>query len=421
MPQTLRRPSVPFSFTGYLQSDSTKLGLSAGFVMYLSYAVIGGAFGNLGLIALSLFVGGFIPYFSRLSNKADETIAFRTALVTPGRVVRFAFQFAFNLFIFATLIFSGILSRSLMTGLGGILGTAAFTTASSQGIQYLALSLASRDMGNKNRNILIALTLNMTFAALAVFGLGAAREAFVIFSFAMGIGFFGMGLASDLRSCIYPNGGIGIFFGTFNPLHKTHIELIRRSIEDRGLVKVYLHATVVPKLHRDALRRGEIKIARHEFGMRVYEKTDWADVHVNYFPTGNRFFEYETRVRLARMAIEEAGLSEMVEVLELPDVYTARGFYGVLDEIKKLNPGVSLHGIHGSDLGGMWVRSIYDESGWIYPVSFRRIDSVSATAIRNGACGMTTPRVERELELLRAAGDSAAVSSKGKRGFSKNA
>ena len=35
--------------------------------------------------------------------------------------------------------------------------------------------------------------------------------------------FFGVGLLSDIRSLAAPKGGIGMFFGTFNPFHNTHL------------------------------------------------------------------------------------------------------------------------------------------------------------------------------------------------------
>jgi hypothetical protein len=90
----------------------------------------------------------------------------------------------------------------------------------------------------------------------------------------------------------------------------------------------------------------------------------------------------------------------MVEVLSLPNEYASGGFYAVLAEIKALAQGQPIHGIHGSDLGGMWVRGIYDEAGWIYPYPVVRRDKVSATAIRNGATGLTTQTVQQMIEAL---------------------
>jgi hypothetical protein len=48
----------------------------------------------------------------------------------------------------------------------------------------------------------------------------------------------------------------------------------------------------------------------------------------------------------------------------------------------------------------MWVRGIYDEAGWIYPYPVVRRDKVSATAIRNGATGLTTQTVQQMIEAL---------------------
>ncbi len=191
--------------------------------------------------------------------------------------------------------------------------------------------------------------------------------------------------------------GVGIFFGTFNPFHLTHVAIVEKALKDRGLSKVYIHPTVVPRLHAIALERGEIRVARVEAGLQVMEKTETADSNANYFPTGNRFYPPETRRLMTELAIAEAGLTDKVEVLWLPAVYTEGGFYGIIDHVKQLHPKTAIHGLHGSDLGGMWVRGIYDESGWIYPMPVRRRDGVSATAIRHGATGMTASVVTRIL------------------------
>jgi len=74
----------------------------------------------------------------------------------------------------------------------------------------------------------------------------------------------------------------------------------------------------------------------------------------------------------------------------------------VIAEVKRRHPRVRLHGLHGTDHGGMTVRSIYDECGWIYPWRILRRDSVSATAIRRGAKGMTSAVVTDVLEQLTA-------------------
>jgi len=63
---------------------------------------------------------------------------------------------------------------------------------------------------------------------------------------------------------------------------------------------------------------------------------------------------------------------------------------------------VRLHGLHGTDYGGMLVRQIYDECGWIYPWRILRRDNVSATAIRRGEKGMTSGVVTDVLTQLSA-------------------
>lgn len=135
-------------------------------------------------------------------------------------------------------------------------------------------------------------------------------------------------------------------------------------------------------------------------GMRIYETTDKADVHVNYFMTGNKFYETEHRLNMLKAMVKEEGLENVVKILNLPEAYKKDGFYAVISEIKRKHPGVRLHGLHGSDVGGMLVRSIYDESFGILPYAVRRTDNVSATAIRKGSKEMTTKSVENYIATL---------------------
>jgi hypothetical protein len=369
--------------------------------MYIAYGVAHDALANPVLAALCLFIAWFLPFYSKLSNSAEEKAQLRTASVTLGRLARFVPQFAFNAVVFLVFDHGGVLSSSALNGIGGTLGIAAMTTVASQGAQYLALAFANRELGDRNRNTMLALSANILMTCVGTLGAEWSKAVFLLFSTVFGGAVFGVGVLSDLRAAFPPKGGIAIFFGTFNPFHKTHLKLIGEAIERRGLDKVYLHSTVIPKLHRDALERHEIVIARREQGMRVYEKTNSADPHVNYFPTGAAFFEYETRRELMRLALADAGLEGKVELLDEPDLYDRRGFHGIIDLVKRRCPGARLHGIHGSDLGGMWVRSIYDESGWIYPYAVRRVDKVSATAVRNGALGLTPSIIEGVLQHLR--------------------
>ena len=95
-------------------------------------------------------------------------------------------------------------------------------------------------------------------------------------------------------------------------------------------------------------------------------------------------------------------MQNKVEVAFYPEVYNRRGFQGVIAEIRRRHPGARLHILHGTDIGGMQVRQICDECGWIYPWRVLRRDKVSATAIRRGAKGMTSDVVTNVLSQLTA-------------------
>lgn len=385
----------------YFSSFSTQLSLFSGLLFYSCYALAHAQAKNPYLIGVSVFVAFFLPFFSRLSNKIEEKLQFHTAMITIGRLGRFAFQFLFNLGIFYMYALGKVIPQENIDSIGGIWGITFLTTLASQGLQYFAISISNREMGNKNLNVIVSLSVNITLTALATLGVIWPKLLLTGVSYLSGGTLFLLGVSSDLRSYFYPKKGVGFFFGTFNPFHKTHLELIKEVIAERNLEKVYIQCTAVPKLHRDALIKGEIAISHYESGMRIYKKTDKADVHANYFPTGNKFYEYKTRRAFIELVVEEEGLQEQVVVLNMEEEYQKSGFYGVINAIKKLHPGTALHGIHGSDLGGMWVRSIYDESGWIYPKAVKRRGKVSATAIRNGEKGMTSPIITEILENLR--------------------
>jgi hypothetical protein len=369
--------------------------------MYGSYAYAHDSWANIALVGVTLFVATFLPIYSRLSNKIEEKANFYTALISVGRIARFTVQLAFNYAIFVAFVAGDLFAPAMLDGLGGILGVAVVTTLASQGAQYLAIICFNRNVGDLNRNVLIGLSANIVVTAMATAGLAWAKPAFLVFGLSLGAVVFTVGLLSDLRRFLAPRHGIGIFFGTFNPFHSTHVEIVRRALEERRLEKVVVHPTIIPKLHAQALERSEIRVERVENGMVVYGRTERADPNVNYFPTGNRFYPPQTRKLLIELAVAEAGLADKVEVAFYPETYRDHGFQGVIREIRRRNPGKTLHALHGSDLGGMWVRNICDECGWIYPFAVRRTDGVSATAIRNGALGMTGRAVAQVLAQLR--------------------
>lgn len=390
-----------FSIRKHFRGTSTRFAALVGLLMYLSYGVGFDAWTKPALIGVAIFIGLALPAYSRTSNRIEQKANYCLALVTVGRLARFVPQLAFNLSAFFLLGWGHVIPAVNFNGVGGLIGAAALTTAASQGAQYVAIMLSNRNIGDLNRNVMMALTANIVVTAAAIVGLEVARASFVVGGILFALFVFGGGILSDLRGRLYPKRGVGVFFGTFNPFHRTHLDLVRRALSERRLEKVIIHPTVVPRLHRVALEKGEIRVDRIEAGMQIYEKTSEADPYVDYFATGNRFFAPETRLHLIEVAIEEAGLTDRVEILFLPDVYARNGFHGVLRAVRKRYPSAPIHGIHGSDVGGMLVRAILDECGWIYPMPVLRRDGISATAIRDGAKGMTSGSVELALNSLR--------------------
>ena len=392
----------PGRFARYVRSPSTRIGVSLGLVSYLSYAYAHGSWANSALIGVSVFVGVFAPTYAKLSNKAELWANNQFGFVTAGKLGRFLPQLVFNFAVFWVMKWGGALNLAGVASVGGIAVAALVTTLASQGAQYLGLYLFQRGVGDANRNVLIGLSINLALTALGTAGLPYARELFLILGSLLGVLFFGVGVLSDFRSILAPKGGIGLFFGTFNPFHNTHLQMLRRAIDERQLEKVIIHPTLVPRLHADAFRKGELRIARLENGFQIYEKTDKADVNVDYFPTGNKFLPPPTRKVLIELAIAEGGLAGKAEVAFLPEIYGKRGFQGVIGEVRRRYPGVRLHALHGTDIGGIAVRQICDECGWIYPWRILRRDGVSATAIRRGAKGMTASVVTDVLGQLTA-------------------
>jgi nicotinic acid mononucleotide adenylyltransferase len=380
-------------FGRYARSPSTRLAAFAGLLTYFCYAYAHNSWTNPALIGVALFFALFMPTYSRISNKIEIWSNNQFGYVTGGRLGRFVFQFAVNLALFAVMLYGHGMSRTGVASVGGIPGAALITSLASQGLQYLGIYLYARGIGDYNRNVLAGLVVNTVLTALGTAGLPFAREAFLAIGFGLGGLLLLVGLLSDLRSIFAPKGGIGLYFGTFNPVHNTHLDIIKSAMEQRRLDKIIIHPTLIPRLHVEAFRRGEIRVGRLKDGFQIYEKTEKADVAVDYFPTGNIFLPPETRKALIDLAVAEAGLAGKVEVIALRETYDSKGFQGVIAAIKRMHPGVRLHTLHGTDFGGMYVRQICDECGWIYPWRIMRRNNVSATAIRKGAKGMTPPVV----------------------------
>lgn len=397
----------------YLNSFSTKLAIFVGILMYFTYAFKERLFTNLFLIGVCLFVAIFLPHFTKLVDKIEKKFEFMSGRLFLGKLGRFIPQLVFNLVVLVMFLIGHVVHENDLARIGGPLGAAVLTTLASQGLQYVGLVLSNRDIGNRYANVTIALSLNSVVTALAALGFNTFQTVFIIGGIIFGIIGIGYSLVTDLMSIFAPKGGVGIFFGTFNPVHTTHIKLIKEFIENRNLEKVYVHPTVIPKGHQQMLNDNIIRIARMEGGMRFYETTEKADVHVNYFPTGNKFFEIENRIIMLRAAIKDSNLDDKVEVICFPEIYAKDGFYGVIKLIKSKCKGKHIHGLHGSDVGGMLVRAIYDETLGIWPYPVRRTDNVSATAIRKGAVGMTSRSTTEILEFLKRQTENAEIEVQG--------
>jgi nicotinic acid mononucleotide adenylyltransferase len=372
--------------------------------LYIPLALSTGLWFNPLLIALAAGVMALAPSWAQLVNVVEDRILHRLPYVTIGRIGRFLFQLPANYLLVLAVVVAGFTAMGQRVGWMEIGRATLLITAAGQGFQYVAIRLANRGRGYKQRNVLASLGATAMLIGFIEFDSQVFSLPFLALLSAGGVlvtAELVLVLLSDLRALVYPRGGVGLFIGTFNPVHKTHIAIIKRALQERRLERVLIHATVIPKLHAQALCRGEIEIVAREAGMRVYGMTAKADSNVNYFPTGKRFFEYETRTLMITLSLADAGLDERVEVLSYCDIYAQHGFYGVIKEVKRRYPHQPLHGLHGSDAGGMWNRAIYDESGWIYPIPTARVDPLSATAIRNGVSGLMTPNAEAVVQELR--------------------
>ena len=265
---------------------------------------------------------------------------------------------------------------------------------------YFALNLSYFNIGNRNNNMDITLS-----ATLLLFNLHASKILIptflqLIISFLLFIYVIGKLLLSEYRSIAAPRQGIGIFFGSFNPVHKTHIKMIQNAIKSRNLEKVLIQVNTVPKLHRVSLQNKEIISENNGKGFNIYKKTKLAIPGKNYFPTGNKFIDHSIRVKLLKKALDEYGLAEKVQILNYGKIYDQSGFPAIIKKIQHLNKDTPLHGIHGSDVGGMWVRYIFNHFSFLYPYPVIRNDDVSSTRIRGGEKNLTTDYVQSQIDKI---------------------
>ena len=327
-------------------------------------------------------------------NKTENYFNLITAKPIIGFFAKYCANFiVFFLISFIIFFFSAVDSNTIL------MNSFIFTNVASF-LLYYALELSYLNVGDRNLNI----TLAFSFVACIIPFVNVCPynliENIWLLSFILAFVPIVLLLKAEYRAIYYPEGGIGIFFGSFNPVHNTHISLIKKAINDRKLSLVLIQINTVPKLHKLALKNKEIKITKYKNGLRVYEKTPNAIKNKDYFPTGNKFFDYNVRQKLLLLALEDTNLLEKVTVLNMQRVYDVSGYPGVIKKIRLLYPSYPIHGIHGSDVGGIWVRYLFNRFSFIYPYPVIRRDNISSTLIRTGKKGLTTKSVQNFLNSI---------------------
>ena len=227
----------------YLQSAYTKLAFVMALVMYLSYGLPTQSLGNWYLISVSLFVFLFLPYFSKVSEIVESYTMLKTASSFIAKLARFLWQYLFNLVVIFILIQGSIIDTTRLVSVGGVWGATALISFASQGLQYIVMALANRNIGNMYFNITLALSLNMALGAIAALGYREVQLFYVVFGIIMGfIGAF-YSLITDIIGALPIRGGVGIFCGTFNPVHVSHMKILKNFIEKRNSLIVKSSAT----------------------------------------------------------------------------------------------------------------------------------------------------------------------------------
>ena len=183
----------------YLMSQSNVISLISALVMYFSYAFIGDLWKNEGLLLVCLFFAVALPFISRICNKIEEKCFFSTCLVSVSRIARFAFQFCVNYMVFTIFIRYKVVSAANAQSFGGIAGVAFLTTATSQGMQYVAILFSNRGIGNVNMNVIFSLSFVTFITAMAVLGMGWIKDLFSHLGILCAVILFLIGLASDIR------------------------------------------------------------------------------------------------------------------------------------------------------------------------------------------------------------------------------
>ncbi len=185
MTDTTFHRTIQFS-RQYIHSRSTQVALAVGITMYFAYSATHQQWSNPALIGVCAFVALFLPWYSRLSNMVEEKANLSLALVTVGRVSRFILQLVFNYLIFTAFRLGGVLDSAALDGVDGFFGIAVLTTIASQGAQYVAVVLFNRGIGDLNRNLILALSVNILVTAAATTGIPMVKPLFVSLSLLLG-------------------------------------------------------------------------------------------------------------------------------------------------------------------------------------------------------------------------------------------
>ena len=155
------------------------------------------------------------------------------------------------------------MSRTGVATVGGIAGAALITSLASQGLQYLGGYLFARGIGDLNRNVLVGLCVNTVLTALGTAGLPYAREAFLAARLRPGrvpaAGRHPVGPALDLRAeGRHRRCTSGRSIPSTTPISRSCSARWRSGKLD----KIIIHPTLIPRLHAEAFRKGEIRVGR---------------------------------------------------------------------------------------------------------------------------------------------------------------
>ena len=252
-------------FRRYVRSPSTRMAAFGGLLMYLSYAYAHGSWANPALIGVSVFVGVFLPSYAKLSNKAELWANNQFGFVTAGRLGRFLPQLAVQ----SCGVLADAVGRGFQPGGHRVGRRLAPARRSSPRLRRRARSTSAATCSRAALAMPIATcwsasSFNMVLAALGTAGVPGAREAFLVLGFGLGALFFGVGLLSDLRSVAGAQGRHRVVLRNLQSVPQHPSRDRAAAMDERQLDKIIIHPTLIPRLHADAFRKGEIRVGRLE-------------------------------------------------------------------------------------------------------------------------------------------------------------